>query len=98
MSSVDELESLAEQARKGSSEAWAELYETNASAIFRLCRRALNNRQDADDATAAVFLKARRSFPLKLAFEIAPQRSINSFVRGQRKSKGLLGFRWSDSR
>ncbi len=59
MSSRDELESLAEQAREGSSEAWAELYEANAPAIFRLCRRALNNRQEAEDATAAVFLKAR---------------------------------------
>ena len=59
MSSGDELESLAEKAREGSSEAWAELYEANAPAIFRLCRRALNNRHDAEDATAAVFLKAR---------------------------------------
>ena len=28
-------------------------------------------------------------FALKFAFEIAPQRSINSFVRGQRKSNVL---------
>ena len=59
MSSREELDTLAEQAREGDSSAWAVIYEATAPAIFRLCRRALNSRQDAEDATAEVFLKAR---------------------------------------
>ena len=59
MSSHEDLASLAEQARNGSSEAWARIYAAMAPSIFRLCRRTLPTRQDAEDATGEVFLKAR---------------------------------------
>lgn len=59
MSSGEDLASLARAAREGDSNAWAEIYRAMAPSIFRLCRRALPTRQDAEDATAEVFLKAR---------------------------------------
>ena len=59
MPSEEDLPSLASQARDGDSEAWAEIYTTMAPSIFRLCRRALTTRQDAEDATGDIFLKAR---------------------------------------
>ncbi len=59
MSTEEDLPSLASQARDGDSEAWAEIYKTMAPSIFRLCRRALSTRQDAEDATGDIFLKAR---------------------------------------
>ncbi len=54
-----DLEALAVSAREGDSKAWSQIYEVMAPSIFRLCRRALSSRQDAEDATAEVFLKAR---------------------------------------
>ena len=36
----------------------SELYETNSTAVFNLCRRLLNSREDAADATHEVFLRA----------------------------------------
>ena len=54
-----ELMRLAASARDGNAKAWARIYESMAPSIFRLCRRMLRNRQDAEDATAEVFLKAR---------------------------------------
>lgn len=59
MSTEEDLPSLATQARDGDSDAWAEIYKTMAPPIFRLCRRALPTRQDAEDATGDTFLKAR---------------------------------------
>lgn len=50
---------LARKARDGDSDAWAEIYRMMAPSIFRLCRRALPTRQDAEDATGEVFLRAR---------------------------------------
>lgn len=59
MQSGGDLAGLAKLARDGDSDAWAEIYKAMAPAIFRLCRRALPSRQDAEDATGEVFLKAR---------------------------------------
>lgn len=59
MSSDEDLASLAERARDGDSGAWGEIYRVMAPSIFRLCRRALPSRQDAEDATGEVFLRAR---------------------------------------
>ncbi len=59
MSSEEDLASLARGAGDGDSEAWAEIYRMMAPSIFRLCRRALPTRQDAEDATGEVFLRAR---------------------------------------
>lgn len=47
------------RARAGSTEAWGELYQFYAPAIFRFCRRALPAREDAEDATMEIFLKIR---------------------------------------
>ena len=59
MSSDEDLASLAKKARDGDSDAWAEIYRAMAPSIFRLCRRALPTRPDAEDATGDIFLKAR---------------------------------------
>ena len=47
------------RARAGNAEAWGDLYQQYASAIFRFCRRALPTREDAEDATMEVFMKVR---------------------------------------
>jgi len=39
----------------------SELYEANSTAVFNLCRRLLNSREDAADATHEVFLRAAGS-------------------------------------
>ncbi|MBZ5701396.1 MAG: sigma-70 family RNA polymerase sigma factor [Acidobacteriia bacterium] len=46
-------------AQAGNAEAWGELYQEYAPAIFRFCRRALPTREDAEDATMEIFLKIR---------------------------------------
>ena len=52
------LETIA-QARAGKSDAWGEIYQHYAAAIFRFCRRVLPTREDAEDATMDVFLKIK---------------------------------------
>jgi RNA polymerase sigma-70 factor (ECF subfamily) len=52
------LESIA-QARAGNAEAWGEVYQHYAAAIFRFCRRVLPTREDAEDATMDIFLKIK---------------------------------------
>src|SRR5713101_4737365 len=47
------------RARAGDAEAWGQLYQEYAPAIFRFCRRALPTREDAEDATMEIFLKIR---------------------------------------
>ena len=59
MAGRGDLESLVELTRSGSSAAWGRVYETLAPSIFRICRRALSSREDAEDATSEIFLKAR---------------------------------------
>ena len=53
------LEPKVARARKGDSEAWGEVYKTLAPLVFRLCRRILPTKEDAEDATAEIFLKAQ---------------------------------------
>ena len=48
------------QARAGNAEAWGELYRQYAPAIFRLCRRTMPTREDAEDATMDIFIKVRQ--------------------------------------
>lgn len=50
---------LISRARAGSIEAWGELYQYYAPAIFRFCRRSLPAKEDAEDATMEIFLKVR---------------------------------------
>jgi RNA polymerase sigma factor (sigma-70 family) len=59
MAGGSDLETLAELARSGSAAAWGRLYEILAPSVFRLCRRVLPGREDAEDATSEIFLKAR---------------------------------------
>jgi RNA polymerase sigma-70 factor (ECF subfamily) len=47
-----------ERAREGDSEAWGEVYRDLSPLVFRLCRRILPTREDAEDATGEIFLKA----------------------------------------
>ena len=58
-SSVDIAQTLA-QAQAGNSQAWGELYEQYSPAIYRFCRHALLHHEDAEDATAEIFLKLRQ--------------------------------------
>jgi RNA polymerase sigma-70 factor (ECF subfamily) len=46
-------------AREGDPEAWGHLYRQYAPAIFRFCRRSMPTREDAEDATAEIFIKVR---------------------------------------
>jgi RNA polymerase sigma-70 factor (ECF subfamily) len=59
MAGRGDLESLVELARSGSSAAWGKVYEALSPSVFRLCRRVLPSREDAEDATSEIFLKAR---------------------------------------
>jgi RNA polymerase sigma-70 factor (ECF subfamily) len=54
-----EIPEAVARARAGSTEAWGDLYREYAPAIFRFCRRALHTREDAEDATAEIFMKLR---------------------------------------
>lgn len=53
------LAQLVEQARKGHRDAWGEIYQELAPVVYRLCRRVLPTREDAEDATMDIFLKAQ---------------------------------------
>jgi RNA polymerase sigma-70 factor, ECF subfamily len=54
---------LIEEAKKGNPEAFGDLYERHAPAVFRFLYSHLSNRLDAEDLTEEVFLKAWRSLP-----------------------------------
>jgi RNA polymerase sigma-70 factor (ECF subfamily) len=56
--SVQDREAIG-KARTGDAEAWGELYQRYAPAIFRFCRRALPTKEDAEDATMEIFMKLR---------------------------------------
>jgi RNA polymerase sigma-70 factor (ECF subfamily) len=47
------------RAKAGDADAWGELYREYAPAIFRFCRRALPQREDAEDATMEIFMKLK---------------------------------------
>lgn len=63
MAGRNELDGLARLARSGSAAAWGKVYEEMAPSVYRLCQRVLATREDAEDATAEVFLKARVHLP-----------------------------------
>ncbi|MFQ5788929.1 MAG: RNA polymerase sigma factor [Acidobacteriota bacterium] len=58
MSQAD-LARLVAEARAGNPDAWGEVYRELAPQVFRLCRRVLPTREDAEDATGEIFLKVR---------------------------------------
>jgi RNA polymerase sigma-70 factor, ECF subfamily len=45
------------RAQAGDTDAWGQIYQEFAPAIFRFCRRALLTREDAEDATMEIFVK-----------------------------------------
>jgi RNA polymerase sigma-70 factor (ECF subfamily) len=58
MSQADLITRIA-RVQAGEADAWGELYQDLAPTVFRLCRRALKTREDAEDATTEIFLKVR---------------------------------------
>ena len=56
---TEAVETIA-RARAGDAEAWGELYNDYAPAIFRFCRRALPTREDAEDATMEIFANLQK--------------------------------------
>jgi RNA polymerase sigma-70 factor, ECF subfamily len=56
---MTETTEVVARARAGDAEAWGEVYQQHAPAIFRFCRRALPTREDAEDATMEIFMKLR---------------------------------------
>lgn len=63
MMSQAELVTRVARVQAGEADAWAELYQELAPSVFRLCRRALRTREDAEDATTEIFLKLRVKLP-----------------------------------
>ncbi len=57
--SAAEISDAISRARSGNSDAWGEIYRRYAAAIFRFCRRALPSHEDAEDATAEIFIKVQ---------------------------------------
>jgi RNA polymerase sigma-70 factor, ECF subfamily len=51
---------LLSRARSGDVEAWSELYCRHARGVFRFCCRVLPTREDSEDATTEIFMKARQ--------------------------------------
>ena len=56
---ITESTEVITRARTGDAEAWGELYREYAPAIFRFCRRALPQPEDAEDATMEIFMKLK---------------------------------------
>ncbi len=55
-----EIGHILARVRDGDANAWGELYQQYAGAIFRFCRRALPTKEDAEDATTEIFMKVRQ--------------------------------------
>lgn len=56
-------ESLVRRAVAGDADAFADLYETHLNRIFRYCYYRVGSREDAEDLTEQVFLKAWQALP-----------------------------------
>ena len=54
---------LLKRAKEGNAEAFGELYERHAQAVFRFLYSHLSNRLDAEDITGDVFLRSWRALP-----------------------------------
>ena len=64
-----------QRAQAGDAEAWGEIYQRFAVAIFRFCRRALPTREDAEDATTEIFMKVREKIG-----QYDPSRSFSAWL------------------
>jgi RNA polymerase sigma-70 factor (ECF subfamily) len=60
---LDRDRELINKAQQGDSEAFGDLYESHAPAVFRYLSSHLDNRMDAEDLTVEVFLKTWQSLP-----------------------------------
>ena len=60
---LDNDHELIKKAQRGDVNAFGDLYESHAPAIFRYLFSHLDNQMDAEDLTGEVFLKAWRSLP-----------------------------------
>lgn len=60
---TDEADAALAAHASDDADALAALYRRHVAAIYRFCERRLGNRQAAEDATSAVFLKAIRGLP-----------------------------------
>ncbi|MGH9736150.1 MAG: RNA polymerase sigma factor [Candidatus Acidiferrales bacterium] len=58
--SAAEIGEMLARVRAGDTDAWGELYQQYAAAIFRFCRRALPTKEDAEDATTDIFVKVKQ--------------------------------------
>lgn len=58
--SAAEIGEMLARVRSGDTDAWGELYQQYAAAIFRFCRRALPTKEDAEDATTEIFVKVKQ--------------------------------------
>lgn len=100
---LDEVQ-LIEQAQAGSAEAFGQLYEKYAAAIFRYVFAHVDNRLDAEDLTEEVFLRAWRSISryhqqdtpfLAYMFRIA-RNAIIDHHRSSRRSKQVMSLENDD--
>jgi RNA polymerase sigma-70 factor (ECF subfamily) len=60
---LDQDHELIKKAQRGDSQAFGDLYESYAPAVFRYLCSHLDNRMDAEDLTCEVFLKTWQSLP-----------------------------------
>jgi RNA polymerase sigma-70 factor (ECF subfamily) len=96
---------LIKQARQGDTDAFGEIYECYAPAIFRYLYSHLDNRLDAEDLTEEVFLRTWQSLPryrdkgvpfLAYVFRIARNALVDHYRR-QKKPQPELFAEYSTS-
>ena len=89
---------LLKRAQEGDKEAFGDLYERYAQAVFRFLYAHLDNRLDAEDLTAEVFLRVWRSLPgyreqgipfQALLFRIARNALIDLYRRSNHVEQAL---------
>jgi RNA polymerase sigma-70 factor (ECF subfamily) len=100
---ADEVQ-LIEQAQGGNAEAFGQLYERHAAAVFRYVFAHVDNRLDAEDLTEDVFLRAWRSISkyrqrdipfLAYMFRIA-RNAVIDHHRSSRRSEQLVSLEEDD--
>src|SRR4030042_109254 len=90
---LDEDHELIKKAQRGDPQAFGDLYESHAPAIFRYLFAHLDSRMDAEDLTGEVFLKAWQSLPkyvehgvpfLAFLFRIAHNALVDHYRQNKR--------------
>lgn len=89
---------LLDEAQRGNTDAFGELYTCYAPDVFRFLFARLSNRQDAEDLTEEVFLRAWRNLPeyryqgisfLAFLLKIAHNLLVDRFRRGLQEESEL---------